>query len=316
MKILLTGGAGFIGSHLTEQLLARGDRVDCIDNFNDYYDPRIKWRNIQSALAHPEYKLIQGDILDYPLLASLFEQRQYELMVHLAARAGVRPSLKEPMLYEEVNLKGSLHLFELAKLHGVKKVVFASSSSVYGENEKVPFSETDFVDQPISPYAATKRAGEIIAYTYHHLYDLSITCLRFFTVYGPRQRPDMAIHKFTDWIYRDQVITMYGDGTSERDYTYISDIVHGIIQSIDRCQGYRIYNLGESHTISLMNLIRLIEENLQKKAQIKQLPNQPGDVPITFADVALAQRELDYHPQVQIEAGIRLFVEWFLKNRR
>ncbi|MCI0515563.1 GDP-mannose 4,6-dehydratase [candidate division KSB1 bacterium] len=315
MKILLTGGAGFIGSHLTEQLLARGDRVDCIDNFNDYYDPRIKWRNIQTALSHPGYKLIQGDILDYPLLAGLFEQRQYELMVHLAARAGVRPSLKEPMLYEEVNLKGSMHLFELAKLHEVKKVVFASSSSVYGENEKVPFSETDFVDQPISPYAATKRAGEIIAYTYHHLYELSITCLRFFTVYGPRQRPDMAIHKFTDWIYRDQVITMYGDGTSERDYTYISDIVHGIIQSIDRCQGYRIYNLGESHTISLMNLIRLIEVNLQKKAQIKQLPNQPGDVPITFADVSLARRELDYHPQVQIETGIRLFVEWFLKNR-
>lgn len=259
--------------------------------------------------------MIQGDILDNSLLNKIFENKKYDIIVHLAARAGVRPSLKEPLLYQEVNIRGTMNLLELAKTHRIKKFVFASSSSVYGNNKKVPFSEADFVDNPVSPYAATKRMGEIMAYTYHHLYDISLTCLRFFTVYGPRQRPDMAIHKFTDLIHNGKSIPMFGDGSSQRDYTYISDIVHGIVQSIDRCQGYRIYNLGESNVISLKNLIALIEKYLGKKARIERLPFQPGDVPITYADVSLAKNELDYQPKVHIETGVKKFVEWYLENK-
>lgn len=315
MKVLLTGGAGFIGSHLTEYLLNRGDKVWCVDNFNDYYNPDIKWQNIRKSLDNPSYKLIQGDILDYELLNNTFKSQKFDTIVHLAARAGVRPSLKEPMLYQEVNIRGTMNLFELAKTYGIDKFVFASSSSVYGSNKKVPFHEDDFVDHPVSPYAATKRMGEIIAYTYHHLYKISITCLRFFTVYGPRQRPDMAIHKFTNLIYNSQSIPMFGDGGSKRDYTFITDIVHGIIQSIDRCNGYHIYNLGESNTISLKELIKLIEDNLNKKARIDSLPMQPGDVPITYADVSKAREELDYQPKVNIETGIKLFIQWYLENK-
>lgn len=315
MKVLLTGGAGFIGSHLTEYLLNRGDKVWCVDNFNDYYNPDIKWQNIRKSLDNPSYKLIQGDILDYELLNNTFKSQKFDTIVHLAARAGVRPSLKEPMLYQEVNIRGTMNLFELAKTYGIDKFVFASSSSVYGSNKKVPFHEDDFVDHPVSPYAATKRMGEIIAYTYHHLYKISITCLRFFTVYGPRQRPDMAIHKFTNLIYNSQSIPMFGDGGSKRDYTFITDIVHGIVQSIDRCNGYHIYNLGESNTISLKELIKLIEDNLNKKARIDSLPMQPGDVPITYADVSKAREELDYQPKVNIETGIKLFIQWYLENK-
>jgi UDP-glucuronate 4-epimerase len=315
MNVLLTGGAGFIGSHLTEYLLDRGEKVDCLDNFNDYYSPKIKWKNIKLCLDHPAYHLIQGDILDNGLLQDLFKNKKYDIIVHLAARAGVRPSLAEPLLYQEVNVRGTMNLLELAKEHHIPKFVFASSSSVYGNNEKVPFSESDFVDNPVSPYAATKRMGEIIAYTYFHLYQISITCLRFFTVYGPRQRPDMAIQKFTELIDHGKTIPMFGDGSSQRDYTYISDIVHGIVQSMDRCQGYHIYNLGESNVISLKDLIALIEKYLGKRAKIDRLPFQPGDVPITYADVSLAKKEIDYQPKVHIETGINKFVAWYLEQK-
>ena len=316
MKVLLTGGAGFIGSNLTRSLLDRGDHVVCLDNFNTYYDPAIKRENIADYLPNTNYTLVNGDIRDFDLLTKVFDDGDFDIVVHLAARAGVRPSLVDPMLYQDVNLKGTVNLLEHAKQHKIPKFVFASSSSVYGKNEKVPFSEDDFVDHPVSPYAATKRAGEVLAYTYHHLYDMSISCLRFFTVYGPRQRPDMAIHKFTDLIYHKEPIQMFGDGSSQRDYTFVSDIVHGIIQSMDRCDGYNIYNLGESNTISLKELIGLIEDSIDTKAIIEQKPLQPGDVPITYADVTKARKELNYDPQVNIEEGIKRFAVWYLNRKQ
>ena len=316
MKVLLTGGAGFIGSNLTRSMLDRGDNVVCLDNFNTYYDPAIKRENIADYFPNTNYTLVNGDIRDFDLLTKVFDDGDFDIVVHLAARAGVRPSLVDPMLYQDVNLKGTVNLLEQAKQHKISKFVFASSSSVYGKNEKVPFSEDDFVDHPVSPYAATKRAGEILAYTYHHLYDMSISCLRFFTVYGPRQRPDMAIHKFTDLIYHKKPIQMFGDGSSQRDYTFVSDIVHGIIQSMDRCSGYNIYNLGESNTISLKELISLIEDSIDTKAIIEPKPFQPGDVPITYADVTKARKELDYNPQVNIEEGIKRFAVWYLNRKQ
>lgn len=315
MKILLTGGAGFIGSHLAEALLKRGDQIDCLDNFNDYYNPAIKRENIKNSLKYSSYQLIEGDILDLELLSRLFNKNNYDAVVHLAARAGVRPSLKEPFLYQEVNIRGTMNLLEMTRIHQIQKFIFASTSSVYGKNKKVPFSEADAVDQPVSPYAATKRAAEIIAYTYYHLYQIAITCLRFFTVYGPRQRPDMAIHKFTELIYSGKSIQMFGDGQSERDYTYVDDIIHGVIQAIDRTGGYKIYNLGESRTTSLKRLIELIEENLNKKAIVQPMPFQPGDVPITYADISLAKNELAYKPAISVEVGIKRFVEWFLQQK-
>ena len=315
MRILLTGGAGFIGSHLAEGLLHDGHEIDCLDNFNDYYDPAIKRSNILVALQHPSFTLIQGDILDLQELQHHFENRRYDIIVHLAARAGVRPSIQDPLLYEKVNVQGTMHLLELCKRYQVKKFVFASSSSVYGSNSKVPFSETDPVDNPISPYAATKKAGELICYTYHHLYDISVTCLRFFTVYGPRQRPDMAIHKFAKLIYEGKPVAVFGSGTSKRDYTYIDDIIQGLRASINKCQGYRIYNLGESNTVELKHLMELIQSALGKKAIIEHLPDQPGDVPITFADISLARKELNYNPQTAIEEGIERFARWFKQVR-
>lgn len=310
-RILVTGGAGFIGSHLSEVLVQQGNEVLGLDNFNDYYDPRIKRFNIKSLLQHKRYQLAEGDILDFSFLNKLFTANAIDVVVHLAARAGVRPSLADPLLYQEVNVKGTNNLLEVAKNSGVKKFIFASSSSVYGKNKKVPFHEDDFVDHPISPYAATKKAGELICYTYHHLYDLPMTCLRFFTVYGPRQRPDMAIHKFTRSIYADEEISMFGDGTSRRDYTYITDIIEGICRSIEHCHAYHIYNLGESRTIELRRLIEVISDCLGKKARIQRLPMQPGDVPITYADISKAQHEIGYQPKVGIEEGVEKFVKWF-----
>jgi len=310
-RILVTGGAGFIGSHLSEALIQQGNEVVCLDNFNDYYDPRVKRRNIEGLLPQRQYELIEGEILDLPLLREVFSQRKIDIIVHLAARAGVRPSLEDPLLYQQVNVTGTNNLLEIAKQFEIKKFIFASSSSIYGKNEKVPFSESDFVDFPISPYAATKKAGELICYTYHHLYGLPVTCLRFFTVYGPRQRPDMAIHKFTRKIYYDQTIPMYGDGSSRRDYTYITDIVDGLCRSIEHCKSYHIYNLGESKTIDLASLIDLIADRLGKKARIERLPNQPGDVPITYADISKPREEIGYNPSVSIEEGIDRFVKWF-----
>ena len=311
MRILLTGGAGFIGSHLTERLLEDGFSVICLDNFNDFYDPQIKRRNLSAFLENDAYTLVEGDILDWELLERLFGEHHIDAVIHLAARAGVRPSLQQPLLYQDVNCRGTQNLLEMAKEHGVQKFVFASSSSVYGENKKVPFSENDPVDFPVSPYAATKKAGELICYTYYHLYHLPMTCLRFFTVYGPRQRPDMAIHKFTRLIESGLEVPVYGDGTSRRDYTYIDDIIEGVMAALRHCRNYRIYNLGESQTVELREMISLIENKLDKKARVKKMPRQPGDVPITYADISRARDELKYQPQTHIEDGITLFIEWF-----
>ncbi len=315
MKCLITGGAGFIGSHLSERLLEGGYEIVNLDNFNDYYDPSIKRRNITGLLPRAEYTLVESDILDREKLQRLFQQHRFDAIVHLAARAGVRPSIAQPLLYEQVNCEGTVNLLELARQHSVDKFIFGSSSSVYGENSKVPFAEEDRVDHPISPYAATKKAGELTCYTYHHLYKMKITCLRFFTVYGPRQRPDMAIHKFTKMIANGEKVPMYGDGTSRRDFTFVADIVDGIEKALNACSAYHIYNLGESRTIDLRSLINLIQECVGKRALIEQLPLQPGDVPITYADISKARREIGYDPKVDIAEGIQRFVAWFKRNQ-
>lgn len=314
-KILVTGGAGFIGSHLSETLLKQEQEVICLDNFNDYYNPEIKRNNIALLQEQCNYTLIEGDILNLDLLRQIFADYKFDIVVHLAARAGVRPSIQEPLLYQQVNVGGTTNLLEMAKEFRTQKFIFGSSSSVYGENEKVPFSENDPVDHPISPYASTKKACELICYTYHHLYDIPTTCLRFFTVYGPRQRPDMAIHKFTRAIDAGEQITMYGEGNSRRDYTYITDIIEGICKSIECCSDYHIYNLGESRTIELRQLIRLIAKCLGQQPKIKKLAMQPGDVPITFADITKAKNKISYHPKVNIEQGIAKFVDWFKTNK-
>jgi len=315
-NILITGAAGFIGSHLSERLLQEGSRIICLDNLDTFYDPQIKRENLKPLLANNNFTMIEGDIRDLKLLTDIFEGNRIDIIVHIAARAGVRPSIKEPLLYYDVNVRGTTNLLEMAKNYHVKKFIFASSSSVYGENKKVPFSEDDNVDYPISPYAATKKAGELISFTYHHLYGIPVSCLRFFTVYGPRQRPEMAIHKFTRLIYEGKSIPVYGDGTSRRDYTYIDDIISGITASVNTELGYEIINLGESKTVKLTELISLIEENLQKKALIEWLPDQPGDVPVTFADIGKARRLLGYTPCIDIKEGAGRFVEWFLKREK
>jgi UDP-glucuronate 4-epimerase len=315
MNVLVTGGAGFIGSHLIEALLMKEYHVDCLDNFNTYYDPTIKRSNIESFLPHSAFMLYEGDILDFTLLQDMFSQRSYDMIVHLAARAGVRPSIQQPFLYQKVNVEGTLNLLECCRRFDVDKFICASSSSVYGANNKVPFSEDDFVDNPISPYAATKKAAELLCYTYTHLYKISTTNLRFFTVYGPRQRPDMAIHKFTKLIDEGKAIPVYGMGKSKRDYTYIDDVIQGIEASMAHCNGYRLYNLGESKTIDLLSLIKLIEKALGKSAILDYQPNQPGDVPITYADIRKAQKEINYNPQTPIKAGIEKFVNWYTTRR-
>ncbi|MCD6116193.1 GDP-mannose 4,6-dehydratase [bacterium] len=314
MKILVTGGAGFIGSHLTEYLLKEGHFVVCIDNFNNYYDPLIKRHNIKNAMGSGNYLLEEGDICDVSFIEDIFNKHKFDSVIHLAARAGVRPSIENPKLYQKVNIEGTVTLLDASVRYNVNKFVLASSSSVYGNNKKHPFSESDNVDFPISPYAATKKACELLAYTYHSIYSISVSCLRFFTVYGPRQRPDMAIHKFTRLISEGKRIPIYGDGTTKRDYTFISDIVDGIVRSLDKCKGYNIYNLGESRTVELGYLISLIENAVGKKANIEYLPMQPGDVDLTYADVSKAKKELGYNPSVPIEEGIVRFAEWFKKT--
>jgi len=311
MKILVTGGAGFIGSHLVERLLEHGREVVCLDDFNDAYDPAIKRKNISSVIGNPLLTLVEGDIRNGNLLQELCRKHQFGTIVHLAARAGVRESLKDPLLYEEVNCLGTLNLLERARQHGIRHFIFGSSSSIYGVNTKVPFSEEDRVDQPISPYAATKRACELLCYTYHHLCGMNITCLRFFTVYGPRQRPEMAIYRFTRRILRGEPIELYGDGTSRRDYTYVDDIMDGLLKAVDRPFPFEIFNLGESQTVELTKLIRLIEDATGKKAVITQLPAQPGDTPLTYADISKARAGLGYRPRVAIEEGIAKFVSWY-----
>jgi UDP-glucuronate 4-epimerase len=312
-NILITGGAGFIGSHLVDHLLAEGGwAVTVVDDFNDFYPPEIKRNNVRAHQKNPAYKLVEADIRSRPALAQVFNQTQFDAIVHLAARAGVRPSLKDPQLYTETNINGTVNLLEQARQHGVTQFVFGSSSSVYGINAKVPFSEDDPIRQPISPYAATKAAGELLCHTYSHLYDLRSVCLRFFTVYGARQRPDLAIHKFARLISEGQPIPVFGDGSTRRDYTYIDDIIAGVRAAIDFDQtNYEVINLGESRTVELNELISLVERELGKKAIIDPQPLQPGDVPQTFADVTKARRLLGYNPQTQIEDGIHRFVEWF-----
>lgn len=308
MRILVTGGAGFIGSHLCEALSGRGDRVTILDNFNDFYAPAVKRANVASLEG---VRLVEGDVRDAELLRRVFAQGGFDAVVHLAAMAGVRPSLADPLLYEDVNVRGTLILMEEIRQRPATRFVFASSSSVYGGNERVPFRETDDIPRPISPYAATKRAGELFAYTYHHLYGVPTTCLRFFTVYGPRQRPEMAIHRFVRATLASQPIPFFGDGTSRRDYTYIDDIVDGVVRSIDRCEGYEIYNLGESQTTSLEELVECIGDACGRNPVLDRLPMQPGDVQITYADVDKARERLGYQPRTPVREGLERFVAWF-----
>jgi UDP-glucuronate 4-epimerase len=312
-KFLVTGGAGFIGSHLVDRLLSNEiAQVTVVDDFNDFYEPPIKRENIREHLKDPRYSIHEIDIRDQVALAQLFKETNFDCIVHLAARAGVRPSLAEPQLYSETNINGTLNLLELARRHNIKQFVFGSSSSVYGINAHVPFSEDDPIRQPISPYAATKAAGELLCHTYSHLYGLRCVCLRFFTVYGPRQRPDLAIHKFAKLISQGKPIPVFGDGTTQRDYTYIDDIIEGVMAAINyEDRNYDIFNLGESRTVELNELISLLEKELDTRAIIDRQPSQPGDVPQTYADISKARTWLHYDPQTQIEEGLRRFVEWF-----
>lgn len=315
MKILVTGGAGFIGSNLVDELLHAKHEVIVIDNFDPFYDPVIKENNILKAQDYDHYHLYRYDITDSNHLSEVFDNHEIEVVIHLAAKAGVRPSIQDPKGYYETNVKGGVNILEECRQHHVNKIVFASSSSVYGNNKKVPFSETDNVDYPISPYAATKKAGELLCYNYHHLYNMNIFCMRFFTVYGRRGRPEMAIAKFTKMIDKGETIPVYGFGEPKRDYTYIDDILQGIIHSIDRVEGYEIFNLGESSTIRLDGLIGLIETGLGKKADKEMLPMQPGDVIETYADISKAKEMLNYNPTTPIEAGIRKYIDWYMKNK-
>ena len=315
-NILVTGGAGFVGSHLVDRLLSEGQwKVSVIDDLNDFYDPAIKLANASKHEKNSNYQLFKTDIRDQGALKKIFAANGFDCIVHLAARAGVRPSLVQPLLYAETNINGTMNLLELAREQGIKQFVFGSSSSVYGLNAKVPFGEDDPIRQPISPYAATKAAGELICHTYTHLYGIRSVCLRFFTVYGPRQRPDLAIHKFARLISEDKPIPVFGDGTTRRDYTFIDDIIAGVRGAIDYDKtDYEVINLGESRTVELRELISLLEKELGKTAQIDRQPLQPGDVPQTFADIAKARRLLGYNPQTQIEEGIHTFVRWFREN--
>jgi UDP-glucuronate 4-epimerase len=307
--ILVTGGAGFIGSHVTEALLGRGDRVVVFDDFNPFYDPAIKRRNA-AALAARGAAIVEGDLRRRDDLARTFAAARPDAVIHLAAMAGVRPSIENPALYVEVNLTGTTHVLDACVQAGVRKILFASSSSVYGNNPKTPFSEDDRVDDPVSPYAATKKAGELLCHAYAHLHGLAITCLRFFTVYGPRQRPDLAIHKFARLIRAGRPIPFYGDGSTRRDYTYVDDIVQGVVRALDRAAGYRVYNLGESRTISLAELVQALEKTLGRRAELDRKPEQPGDVKVTFADVSRARRELGYDPRTALEEGLAKFAAW------
>ena len=319
--ILVTGGAGFIGSHLSERLLKEGNKVLVIDNFNNYYDPSIKRNNVEEVkktciennISLDNYKVFEGDIRDNEFLKEVFSNKIDSIM-HLAAMAGVRPSIEDPSLYYDVNITGTVNLLERCREAGVKQLVFASSSSVYGNNEKVPFAEVDRVDNPISPYAATKKSGELLCHTYHHLFNMNIACLRFFSVYGPRQRPDLAINKFTSLILEDKEIPFYGDGTTSRDYTFIEDIVSGIVASINYINTgeriFEIFNIGGDKTVSLIEMVETIEEVLGKKAKLNRLSMQAGDVNRTCADIRYSNKILGYVPKTSFEDGIIKFVKW------
>lgn len=311
MVVLVTGAAGFIGSNLIEQLLVAGHSVVGLDNFEPFYDPAIKRANLESLVGLGSFTFVEGDIRDRSALRRTFESREIDAVIHLAAMAGVRPSIRDPLHYSDVNLTGTMILLEEMRNRNVKRLVFGSSSSVYGGSSDVPFREDQAADRPVSPYAATKRAGEILCHSHHHLFGLEVACLRFFTVYGPRQRPEMAIHAFTRQISEGQPIPFFGDGSSRRDYTFVSDIVDGVIAALDRAKGYQVYNLGGSSTVSLAELVKLIEERVGRPAVYDRKSEQPGDVPITYADVSKARAEIGYDPKVDIRAGLDRFVEWY-----
>ena len=314
MKVLVTGGAGFIGSHLVERLLADGHSVVIFDDFNDFYDPAIKRANISGVAK--EIAVHEVDLSDEAKVASLFKKEKFDAIFHLAARAGVRPSIQRPQLYYDTNVSGTLHLLEGARANGVERFIFASSSSVYGAAKQVPFSEDEHLTQTLSPYAATKIAGEFLSSTYSHLYKMRIVALRYFTVYGARQRPDLAIHQFTRKIHDGQAIDQFGDGTTRRDYTYIDDIIQGTMAALNYDGPmFDVFNLGESDTIQLKDLIAAIEKALGKKAKINVLPEQPGDMALTCADISKARKLLGYDPKTKFEDGLPKFVDWFLKSR-
>ena len=315
MRILVTGGAGFIGSHLVEKLLVAGHAVVVIDDFNDFYDPEIKHANIASFAKHVMVR--HADLRDAAAVRNLFHREKIDAIAHLAARAGVRPSIQFPELYYDTNVMGTLHLLEAARMTGVERFVFASSSSVYGGSKIVPFSEDQRLTQTLSPYGATKVAGEFLCSTYSHLYQIRVVALRYFTVYGPRQRPDLAIHQFTRRIHAAQPIDQFGDGTTRRDYTYIDDVIQGTMAAL-QYEGprYDIFNLGESETIQLNELISAIEQVLGKKAKVNRLPEQPGDMPLTYADISKARKLLGYNPNTKFSEGLPRFIDWFLTSQR
>jgi UDP-glucuronate 4-epimerase len=315
MNILVTGAAGFIGSHVCDHFIENGHNVIGLDNFDDFYPKKIKQLNIEGLLRNSRFQFYETDILDRRSLHTLFASHQIETVVHLAAKAGVRPSIASIEDYYEVNVNGTMFLLQAMKANGIKKMLFASSSSVYGNNQKVPFCETDMVDNPISPYASTKKSGELLCHVYSHLYGFDITCLRFFTVFGPRQRPDLAIHKFTKLIERGEQIPFYGDGSTARDYTYVADIVNGVSCALNNLNGYRIYNLGESRVTDLATLVKLIGESLGKKAILNPLPLQAGDVKLTYADISKARAEIGYNPRYSMKEGINEFTRWYLNHK-
>ncbi|MFQ6676753.1 MAG: GDP-mannose 4,6-dehydratase [Fidelibacterota bacterium] len=309
--ILVTGGCGFIGSHVIDTLLSQKRRVVCIDNFNDFYNPEIKRINQKHHLDYKRYSFLQGDIRDKAFISKVFTTQSIDTVIHLAAMAGVRPSLEEPLLYTDVNINGTQVILEEMKKRNIKKFIFASSSSVYGNNDKIPFSESDMVDQQISPYGATKKMGEELVFTYSYLYNISAVCLRFFTVYGPRQRPEMAIHKFVRHIFNDTPIPFYGDGTTSRDYTYIDDIVRGILSTLETADEFMIYNLGNSEPVKLAELVSTISEVIGKEAILDRQELPSGDVLQTYADISRAETRLDYNPETSFYDGVVKFVDWY-----
>ena len=313
MRILVTGGAGFIGSHLVEKLLSLGHDVAILDDFNDFYDPQIKRQNI--AAVAKDVAIHHLDLRDSGAVRNLFHREKFEAIGHLAARAGVRPSIQNPQLYYDTNVDGTLHLLDAARVTGVERFIFASSSSVYGNSKTVPFSEDRQLIQTLSPYGATKIAGESLCSTYSHLYGMRVVALRYFTVYGPRQRPDLAIHQFTRRIHAGKPIDQFGDGTTRRDYTYIDDIIQGTMAAL-KYDGpmFDIFNLGENETIQLRDLIAGIENALGEKAKINRLPEQPGDMPVTYADISKARKLLGYNPSTRLSDGLPRFIEWFLQS--
>ena len=314
----ITGGAGFIGSTLTQKLLESGNRVITIDNFNAYYDPKIKEKNIKDFIKNPNYKMIEGDIRNQEDIRTIFDTYQIDVIIHLAAMAGVRPSIENPILYQEVNGVGTQNVLEEAHLHNIKNLVMASSSSVYGNCKEVPFKEDMIVDYAISPYAATKKANEVMAHVYHKLYNMNILMLRFFTVYGPKQRPDLAINKFTKLMLENKEIPMFGDGSTSRDYTYIDDIVDGIVKScayvMENSNVYEIINIGSNNPISLKEMIEVIGKELHIEPKIKELPMQPGDVDRTYADITKAKNLIGYAPSISFEEGIKRFIKWYKES--